>query len=1029
MQTHLVHIFDAKARDQRVLRATEEELEVEYISDAESDTDSVVYDAKRNKKGSPTDGRELIIHLFGSTAEGTPIRIEVNGFQPFFYVELPTCDTETEERRLKTKLEECVKTKFTKQASNLSFTLVRKKKLFGYTGGRLFPFVQINMPSMGLFYELRKFFLDEHMQPKFRLPGRSHPCRVFESNLDPMLRFFHMQNIQPCGWIRVKGMEIETEDESLLKLRAEWKDVTSASAPDGVVSAPFKHAFWDIECYSHDDEFPVAQQGYRRVAKQLSTKASGPEELGELLLEAYSSKEPRIRIPPLKNPKLSPRQTEIAKAVRGAKEELEEAWETKDRIDVMTRVLDKYFGRIAPIAGDPIIQIGTVVWKMGAPSGEKHIFVLGGCDPVDGAVVHTATTENELLLTWFQWCQEQNFDVFVGYNIFGFDEKYVWERLCELGLEQEDCVQQLTRLWDEGSEMKLQEKFLSSSALGDNQLFMWDTPGRLRIDLYGHIKRKAQMASYKLDAVAAAFLSGKLSGILACEEENKWILKTKQKGDARVGRYVQVLDEIGEELTEKMPIVAITSDGLVVESEESLEAVSGEAARWAVVKDDVPPKMIFKFHRGSNADRARVASYCVQDCDLVLELYRKLDVFNEAMSMANVCSVPVGYIFTRGQGIKIESLIFKDCSEANHLIEVLPGGDRREAGEDSYEGAIVLDPEPGFYTEAPVGVCDFASLYPSTIISENISHDMLVWVKDYDKDGNLVCVKYGSVEAEKYAPPGTAFTDIEFDIWRPDPADTRKHPEKIRAGIRLCRYAQPANDVKGLLPMIVAKLLAARKAKRNEIAKTEDVFKKALLDAEQNAYKVTANSLYGQLGSATFKIRLQHLAASVTAYGRKQILFARDAIEMFYGPQAKDPRCEASGAKIVYGDSISKDTLLHDLRFKGTHQPATVETISRWYSEKWIPCIENGKQEKEACETPDLETLTEQGWTPVKRIIRHTLANHKRMLRVEYTNKKNETPEHNTHLHAHAHTHAHMHKYDTHTHIRTHIHTYTQAHA
>jgi hypothetical protein len=62
---------------------------------------------------------------------------------------------------------------------------------------------------------------------------------------------------------------------------------------------------------------------------------------------------------------------------------------------------------------------------------------------------------------------------------------------------------------------------------------------------------------------------------------------------------------------------------------------------------------------------------------------------------------------------------------------------------ETYEGAIVLDPVPGFYT-APVGVADFASLYPSTIISENISHDTLVWVKDYNEAGNLIRVISGA---------------------------------------------------------------------------------------------------------------------------------------------------------------------------------------------------------------------------------------------------------------------------------------------
>ena len=159
---------------------------------------------------------------------------------------------------------------------------------------------------------------------------------------------------------------------------------------------------------------------------------------------------------------------------------------------------------------------------------------------------------------------------------------------------------------------------------------------------------------------------------------------------------------------------------------------------------------------------------------------------------------------------------------------------------------------------------------------------------------------------DKYQAAGEAmgcrWIDISFDIWKPDPADTRKQPTKIKTGIRVCRYAQYPGSRKAALPRIVQGLLAARAAKRSEIKKESDPFRKALLDAEQLAYKLTANSLYGQLGSGVFKVRLQHLAASVTAYGRKQIMFAKAAIEKFYGPEAKDPRCSAF---VVYGDTDS----------------------------------------------------------------------------------------------------------------------------
>jgi len=797
--------------------------------------DSVCRDYQKEEDGEDGPTQAMLIHLFGMTPEGESIRVNITDFRPFFYIAYPTTfkSYEALESEVSARVLEKYKGKRReekqREVDDIEYKVEYKQELYGYTGGKTKRFLRISVSSLSFFYEIRKLFLDDKQMPCFLL-GRNKPFEVYESNIDPMLRFFHMRGIDPCGWATVNGGSSEITDTGT-QITCKWTAASQAEAPPGKITAPFIHAFWDIECYSESGEFPLAKMPCLRSQE----KSCG--------------------------------------SCKGCKAK-----------------------------GDPIIQIGTTLWSQ---SGllEKHIFVLSGCVDLDGIHVHRFKSEVDLIIGWFQFIVERNVNIFIGYNIFGFDEKYVWERLCKLGRDEDPSVQALSLLADEGKPMKLEEKRLTSSALGDNFLYMWQTPGRLRIDLLGHIKRKAQLPSYKLDSVAAVYLSGKLSGIRKAGE-NTWILLTKQKGDGRVGRAVQVLDELGEDLTDKMEILDVVPEGLLVSSEEELTAIAGEAARWAVVKDDVSPQQIFKFHRGTDAERGIVAAYCVQDCDLTLELYKKLDVFNEAMSMANVCSVPVSYIFTRGQGIKIESLIFKYCmKESNQLIKVLPdGGGGGGDSEDSYEGAIVLDPVPGFYTEAPVGVCDFASLYPSTIISENISHDMLVWAKDYDLEGKLRCISYGSVEAEANAPEGTRWTDIEFDILRPDPEDVRKHPVKRKDGTRLCRYAQPLGDMKGSLPTIVAKLLAARKAKREEIKKTDDPFKKALLDAEQNAYKITANSLYGQLGSPTFKIRLQNLAASVTAYGRKQIMFSKAAIEQFYGPGANDPRC---AAEIVYGDTDS----------------------------------------------------------------------------------------------------------------------------
>ena len=98
--------------------------------------------------------------------------------------------------------------------------------------------------------------------------------------------------------------------------------------------------------------------------------------------------------------------------------------------------------------------------------------------------------------------------------------------------------------------------------------------------------------------------------------------------------------------------------------------------------------------------------------------------------MANVCFVPLSFIFLRGQGIKILSLVSKRCKKENQLIPVITKAKEDEVVEktskefkfdyaqydtdsnsDSYEGAVVLKPSPGIYMKEYIVVLDYASLY------------------------------------------------------------------------------------------------------------------------------------------------------------------------------------------------------------------------------------------------------------------------------------------------------------------------------
>jgi DNA polymerase elongation subunit (family B) len=830
----LFHILDVSARDEKITSTTITKKPEQSYEPDDLDEDEEFKPSKKawnNKTYQKADhsGKTYLVHLFGRTVEGHSIRCDIKGFQPFFYIKAPEGGV-TIQRKAIGAIRSYIGRHI--QApdvlSKIQVTSCQRKELFGFTQNKAIPMIKLIMPSKAVFHEVKNLFLNTFSEPELKpLYGKADSLGdpfgntvpiVYEANLDPMLRFLHLRNLQPCNWATIENLDSEDlslEDSNVLE--CDWEDIQPCTTPPAP-TAPFRLVSWDIECISNSGEFPM------------------------------------------------------------------------------------------PEKGDPIIQIGAILGTLGSKETVKHIFVLGTCTQIPEGIVHVYKTEKALLLGFFQWIADESIDIFMGYNIFGFDEQYAWKRCVQLGIQESYEIQQLNRLHDDTKKYwELETKRLSSSAMGDNFLYLWNTPGRLRVDLYHYIKRGYPLSSYKLDDTSRYFLGESVKSVL--EKVDAWELTVGPSNqDVAKGRSVVLLNAGGDTLCEKLDVLEYESGRIVVSLPE--DVLADEVASWAIVKDDVSPKEMFALHKQGPDERAIIARYCVQDCQLVLDLFRKLDVFNNAMSMANVCSVPVPYIFLRGQGVKIESLMFKYCYEREQCIKVLT---TNHADFESYEGAIVLDPTPGFYT-VPVGVADFASLYPSTIISENISHDTLVWVKDYDDKGKQIPVLnkegdfvrwnvYGSDDYDNLE--GMRYTDITYDVMREDPEDTRKVKRTFKAGVRVCRYAQ---DKIGTIPQIVAGLLAARKAKRKEGASETDPFKKALLDAEQLAYKLTANSLYGQLGSGTFKVRLKALAASVTAYGRKQIMFSKAAIEQFYGPKSGNPR---SAAQIVYGDTDSLFIAFH----------------------------------------------------------------------------------------------------------------------
>ena len=608
----------------------------------------------------------------------------------------------------------------------------------------------------------------------------------------------------------------------------------------------------------------------------------------------------------------------------------------------------------ASIAEDEIIQIGVSFRYTDdlLNSYKRIVFVSGTCTPSeDESVTFISCKSEKHLLQEFQRCIKiENPDILAGYNTFGFDDAYIADR-CEYNKLTFNIGRVDVSSWKSDRPFAPTEKKTFELASGKFAVRYLEVAGRLGIDLLLSVRREQSLDSYKLDNVSSTFLRDKVTKIEYIESKTK--IHTKSTRGLFVGNLV-TFDVVTNTQnpyheSEKFQVVEKADKWFVVNSIilKDLEKEEVSKLEWSFGKDDITAQDMFASHRGSAGDRAMIAKYCIQDCDLVLTLMAKLDTVVNARGMADVCRVPIQYIFLRGQGIKIFSAVVYNASKRNQIL----ANQEKIGGSMSYEGAIVLPPKIGMYLDQPISVLDFNSLYPSNMIAFNLSPDTLVYVKTFSATGKKL--KHEGPDGVEIKAAGFVIDEISYDTF-----DAEKKP----SGRITCGFIQPSADPRsvGVLPLTLDILLKKRKETRKLLETTEDDAQKAVLNGLQLAYKLVANSVYGQCGSSTSAIRKLEVAACTTALGRARIYDAKKVVESEFG------------ATVIYGDSVASYTPVM-IRSNGNVNIVNISELA----DEWT---EYGN--KESCEIQGVESWTENGWTPIQRIIRHKLAPHKKMIRV-----------------------------------------------
>ena len=275
-------------------------------------------------------------------------------------------------------------------------------------------------------------------------------------------------------------------------------------------------------------------------------------------------------------------------------------------------------------------------------------------------------------------------------------------------------------------------------------------------------------------------------------------------------------------------------------------------------KEDVHYSIIGDLQRGNAETRKRLAVYCLKDAVLPMRLLEKLLCMYNYIEMARVTGVPIPYLLTRGQMIKVASQLFRQARANNFVI---PNFSRAHQGDDgvAFEGATVLDPTTGFYT-TPIATLDFASLYPSIIIAHNLCYSSLL----------------SPAQASQL-----------------DPESVTKTPTG--------HFFAKSNLRPGLLPLVLQDLLSARKRARKELAAATDPMVKMVLNGRQLALKISANSVYGFTGATVGMLPCLDISGSVTAFGRQMIDSTKNLVETQF--------TRANGyehdAVVIYGDTDS----------------------------------------------------------------------------------------------------------------------------
>jgi len=179
-----------------------------------------------------------LISIFGKTEDGKSVCVTTT-FEPYFYIKLPDIKYARE-------IYAHIKDTCT------GYTVVESKDIWGFQNNQKFLFMRITFSNLK-----KRRTTDYFLKKPLNLSSGPFPLKVYESNLDPMLRMMHRTGIQSTGWLDT-GSECVRSNLAHVNIDLfcnNWETLTPVKRDD---VAPFVVASFDIESNSSTGKFPDA---------------------------------------------------------------------------------------------------------------------------------------------------------------------------------------------------------------------------------------------------------------------------------------------------------------------------------------------------------------------------------------------------------------------------------------------------------------------------------------------------------------------------------------------------------------------------------------------------------------------------------------------------------------------------------------------------------------------------------------------------------------------------------------------------